>query len=262
MLRIDLNCDLGEGVGSDEQILPLVTSANIACGFHAGGPAVMRRTVDAALKADVAIGAHPGFADFAGFGRRNVDVSPEDAFELVLYQIGALTGFVTAAGGRLAHVKPHGALYNMAAEDAALADAIARAVKAADPALILFGLPKSELVKAGARAGIPTAREAFADRTYQRHGTLTPRSEANALITDVQQAAAQAVRIATEGKVRTSDGTDIEIQADTICLHGDGVHAVELASEIRRCLLAAGVTVEPVPTSGPGTARTETAPRR
>ncbi|MSR05771.1 MAG: LamB/YcsF family protein [Gemmatimonadetes bacterium] len=246
MRRIDLNCDLGEGAGSDEQILPLVTSANVACGVHAGGPGVMRRTVDAAIQAGVAIGAHPGFQDLPNFGRVNIDLSPGDVFELVVYQIGALGGFVTAAGGRLAHVKAHGALYTMAAEDAALADAIARAVKAMDPALILFGLPKSELVRAGARAGIPTATEAFADRTYQRDGTLTPRGEAGALIADVQQAAAQAVRIVTEGKVRATDGTDIEIQADTICLHGDGAHALELAREIRRRMEDAGVTLAPV----------------
>lgn len=247
MPRIDLNCDLGEGVGSDEQILPLVTSANIACGLHAGGPAVMRRTVDAAVKAGVAIGAHPGFDDRANFGRRDMPVSPEEAYDLVLYQIGALAGFVTAAGARLAHVKPHGALYNMACVNSMLAEGIARAVKAFDPRLILFGLPKSELVKAGEKAGIPVAREAFADRTYRGNGSLTPRGEPNALIDDVQGATAQALRIVEEGRVRATDGTDIALRADTICLHGDGPHALELAREIRQRLGAAGVSVLPVP---------------
>jgi len=247
MPRIDLNCDLGEGVETDALILPLVTSANIACGFHAGGPTIMRKTVDAALEAGVAIGAHPGFQDLAGFGRRDMHITPDEAYDLVLYQIGALAGFVSAAGGRLAHVKPHGALYNMAATHEMLADGIARAVKAFDPGLILFGLPNSELVKAGQRAGIRTANEAFADRTYQGDGTLTPRSQANALIDDVRAAAAQAVRIAQDGKVRAGDGTDISLQADTICLHGDGAHALELAREIRARLEHAGISVLPVP---------------
>jgi UPF0271 protein len=251
MPRIDLNCDLGEGVGSDEQILPLVTSANIACGLHAGGPAVMRRTVDAALKAGVAIGAHPGFDDRANFGRRDMHVTPEEAYDLMLYQIGALAGFVTAVGGRLAHVKPHGALYNMACVNPMLAEGIARAVRAFDVRLILFGLPKSELVKAGEKVGIPTAAEAFADRTYRRDGTLTPRSEPNALIDDMDAAATQAVRIVTEGKVRATDGTDITLRADTICLHGDGSHARELAREIRRRLTAADVFVACVSGSMP-----------
>src|SRR6267143_1329163 len=247
MPRVDLNCDLGEGVGTDAAILPLVSSANIACGFHAGGPAVMRRTVEGALKAGVAIGAHPGFQDLAGFGRRDMHLTPDQAYDLVLYQIGALAGFVTTAGGRLAHVKPHGALYNMAVNNEMLADGIARAVKAFDSNLVLFGLPNSELVKAGERAGIPTANEAFADRTYQADGTLTPRSQANALIDDVSAAAAQAIRIVKEARVRTADGSDIPLQADTICLHGDAAHALELAREIRRRLEQAGVNVLPVP---------------
>jgi len=241
--RIDLNCDLGEGAGSDEAILPLVTSANIACGMHAGGPGVMRRTVDAALKAGVAIGAHPGFDDRAHFGRRDRHLTPGEAYDLVLYQIGALAGFVRAAGGGLTHVKPHGALYNMACLDSPLALSIARAVKAFDPRLILFGLPESELVKAGRKVGIPTAAEAFADRSYQRDGTLTPRSQPDALISDVGRAADQAVRIVTEGKVRAADGSDITLRADTICLHGDGPRALDLARELRRRLAAAKVAL-------------------
>lgn len=243
---IDINCDLGEGAGSDEQILPLITSANIACGMHAGGPTVMRKTVEAALKAGVAIGAHPGFDDRANFGRLDMVITPEQAYDLVLYQLGALAGFVDAAGGRLAHVKPHGAFYNMACVNAPLAQGIARAVKAFDPRLILFGLPKSELVKAGKKVRIPTAAEAFADRTYQNDGSLTPRSQPNALINDVGLAAAQGVRIVTEGKVRTADGRDIELKAETICLHGDGPHALELARELRRQLTVAKVVVRPL----------------
>lgn len=262
MPRIDLNCDLGEGAGADELILPLVTSANIACGYHAGGPAVMRKTVDAALKAGVAIGAHPGFDDRTNFGRRDLHVTPDEAYDLVLYQIGALAGFVTAAGGRLAHVKPHGALYNMACVNPMLAEGIARAVKAFDPNLILFGLPESELVRAWKNVGIPTASEAFADRTYRRDGTLTPRTEPNALINDVGLAAAQAVRIVAEGKVRATDGTDIALRADTICLHGDGPHALELAREIRRQLSAVGVSVAAVTKPAPGKAARGKARRR
>lgn len=248
--RIDLNCDLGEGAGSDEQILPLVTSANIACGLHAGNPALMRKTVEAALKAGVAIGAHPGFDDRSNFGRHDMHITPDEAYDLVLYQIGALAGFVTAAGARLAHVKPHGALYNMACVNAMLAEGIARAVKTFDSKLILFGLPESELVKAGEKAGIPVASEAFADRTYRSDGSLTPRSEPNALIDDVERAAAQALRIVTEGQVRATDGTDIALHADTICLHGDGPHALELAREIRERLGAAGVSLLPAPAPG------------
>lgn len=246
MPHIDLNCDLGEGAGSDEAILPLVTSANVACGMHAGTPSVMRATVKLAIKAGVAIGAHPGFDDKANFGRSEMIISPEQAHELVLYQIGALAGIVKAEGGRLRHVKPHGALYNMACRDAGLAGAIARAVKAFNPKLILFGLPGSELVKAGRRFRIPTAAEAFADRSYQPDGSLTPRSRPDALITDAMKAADQAVRIVTEGKVRATDGTDIRLKADTICLHGDGPHALELADALRRTLKASGVSVSPL----------------
>lgn len=232
-------------------ILPLVTSANIACGLHAGSPAVMRKTVESALKAGVAIGAHPGFDDRSNFGRQEMRITPDEAYDLVMYQIGALAGFVAAGGGRISHVKPHGALYNMACVNTLLAEGIARAVKAFDPRLILFGLPKSELVKAGKEVGIPTASEAFADRTYRPDGTLTPRTEPNALINDVGRAAAQAVRIVAEGKVRATDGTDIALRADTICLHGDGPHALDLAKAIRKELAREKVLVAPFATIRP-----------
>jgi len=248
MYRIDLNCDVGESfgayqLGADLEILPLVTSANIACGFHAGDPAVMRRTVRAALDNHVAVGAHPGLPDLAGFGRREMAITPQEAYDLTIYQIGALYGVVTSEGGRMRHVKPHGALYNMAAKNAKLAEAIAEAVKRFDPALVLFGSSGSELVLAGKRLGIPTASEAFADRTYQPDGSLTPRSEPDALMVDADRAVDQAVRMVKEGMVRSLQGTDVSIRADTICIHGDGPHALQFARRIRQGLEAEGVTI-------------------
>ena len=247
-MRIDFNCDLGESfggyrLGADLEILPLVTSANVACGFHAGDPAVMRRTVRAALDQGVAVGAHPGLPDLVGFGRREMEITPQEAHDMVLYQIGALHAVVKAEGGRLRHVKAHGALYNMAAKNAKLAEAIAEAVKRFDPELVFFGLSGSVMIDAGQRLGLRTASEAFADRTYQPDGSLTPRSQPNALIAEVGRAADQAIRMAKEGKVRTVQGRDMAIQADTICIHGDGPHAVEFAREIRRRLEAEGVAV-------------------
>lgn len=251
MHRVDLNCDLGESFGAytmgmDERILPFLTSANIACGFHAGDPGVMYRTVNLALKNKVAIGAHPGLPDLVGFGRRNMEISPREAYEMVVYQIGALYGFVKAAGGRMRHVKPHGALYNMAAKRQDLAEAIAEAIYQVDPELILFGLSGSELVFAGEKIGLITAHEVFADRTYQIDGSLTPRKEPNALITDEQQAVAQVVRMVKEGTVLSQQGQDIAIKADTVCIHGDGAHALEFACKIREFLAQASITVQAV----------------
>ncbi|MCC5467382.1 5-oxoprolinase subunit PxpA [Pelosinus baikalensis] len=238
MHRVDLNCDLGESfgvytMGTDELILPFLTSANIACGFHAGDPRVMFSTVRLAMENDVAIGAHPGLPDLIGFGRRNMDISPQEAYEMVVYQIGALYGFVKAAGGKMQHVKPHGALYNMAAKRQDLAEAIAEAVYKVNPELILFGLSGSELVAAGEKIGLTTAHEVFADRTYQVDGTLTPRSQPGALITDQEQAVSQVVRMVKEGKVLSLQGQDILIKADTVCIHGDGSHALAFAHLIR-----------------------------
>jgi UPF0271 protein len=250
-MRVDLNCDMGESfgayeIGADDALFPLITSANIACGFHGGDPTVMRRTIATAKTHGVAIGAHPGFADLAGFGRRDMDLSADEAYDLVVYQVGALMGFAAAAGVRMQHVKAHGALYNMAARRADLADAIARATRDVDPSLILFGLPDSELIRAGRDAGLRTAAEAFADRAYMPDGTLVSRRRADAHITDVAEAAARAIRMVTEGRVTAVTGEDIVITADTICLHGDGAHAVEFARAIRAAFAASDVQVQAI----------------
>ncbi|WP_120190890.1 LamB/YcsF family protein [Ammoniphilus oxalaticus] len=251
MVNIDLNSDLGEGfgpyqMGNDEEIMKIVTSANIACGFHAGDPTTMRRAVKLALANDIAIGAHPSLPDLVGFGRRNIAISPEEAYDLVVYQIGALAGFVRAEGGILRHVKPHGALYNMAAADKGLAMSIAKAVYRIDPQLVLFGLSGSELVKAGDQIGLQVAHEVFADRTYQENGMLTSRQEADSLITDDQQAAKQVIRLVKEGKVRSVQGKDVELRADTICIHGDGAQALSLAQTIRQSLEAQGIRIQSI----------------
>ncbi|NRS15244.1 LamB/YcsF family protein [Brevibacillus sp. HB1.4B] len=248
MKTADLNCDMGESfgayqLGNDQEILPYITSANVACGFHAGDPGTMRKTVQMALEAGVAIGAHPGFADLVGFGRRNMEISPDEAYELVLYQIGALQAFVRAEGGVMHHVKPHGALYNMAATRPALAESIALAIYKVNPELVLYGLAGSELTRAGEKIGLATAHEVFADRTYQQDGTLTPRSQPNAMITDQQQSLQQVIRMVSKGLVLTQQGVDIPIQADTICIHGDGAHALEFAQSIREALVGAGMTI-------------------
>jgi UPF0271 protein len=248
---VDLNCDMGESfgtykMGNDEEILDFVTSANIACGFHAGDPSTMRKTVKLALEKGVGIGAHPGFQDLTGFGRRNVHVTPREAYEIVLYQIGALYGFVKAEGAEMQHVKPHGALFNMAATDAALAEAIAEAVYAINPQLILFGLSGSEIVKAGEKIGLRTANEVFSDRTYQTNGTLTNRKEANALITDTDTAIQQVVRMVKEGIVTSTLGTEVPIQADTVCIHGDGIHALDFARRISETLKTSGIGVRKI----------------
>ena len=251
MKTLDLNCDMGEGLGAwkmgdDAALLDHVTSANIACGFHAGDPGIIHRTVELALKKGVAIGAHPSLPDVQGFGRRRMNVSAAETYDMVLYQIGALAGFATACGGKLAHVKPHGALYNMAAKDAALAQAIAQAIKDFDAGLVLFGLAGSALIRAGAQAGLKTANEVFADRTYQSDGSLTPRTQADAMIHDAQAAIAQVRRMVGEGRVRSQQGDDIPVQPDTVCIHGDEPNAVEFAKRIRQALDADGVRVAAV----------------
>jgi UPF0271 protein len=251
MKTLDLNCDMGEGfgawkMGDDAALLDHVTSANIACGFHAGDPGTIHRTVELALQKAVAVGAHPSLPDLQGFGRRRMSVSAEEAYDMVLYQIGALAGFAQACGGKLAHVKPHGALYNMAAKDGVLARAIAQAVKDFDPRLVLFGLAGSELVRASEQAGLKTANEVFADRTYQADGSLTPRTHPDAMIHDVQTAVAQVTRMVREGRVRSQQGSDVPVQADTLCIHGDEPNAVEFAKRIRQALDADGVRVAPV----------------
>ncbi|WCK54434.1 5-oxoprolinase subunit PxpA [Aneurinibacillus sp. Ricciae_BoGa-3] len=249
MYRVDINCDMGESfgaysMGSDEEILSFITSANVACGFHAGDPAVMRKTVKMALERGVAVGAHPGLPDLAGFGRRNMDITPSEAYEMVAYQMGALSAFVKAEGGKLQHVKPHGALYNMAAKSSQLSNAIAEAVYDINPECILFGLSGSDLIKAGQQIGLRTASEVFADRTYQPDASLTSRREANALITDTEAAAKQVITMVKEGKVTTVTGEEITIQADTVCIHGDGAHALAFARRIQELLLEAGVSIQ------------------
>ncbi|WP_342495962.1 5-oxoprolinase subunit PxpA [Bacillus sp. FSL K6-0994] len=246
MYQVDINCDLGESfgqytIGADEQILEYVTSANIACGFHAGDPTVMRKTVRMALDKGVKIGAHPGLQDLAGFGRRPMAISAEEAYDLVIYQIGALSAFLKAEGGTMQHVKPHGALYNMAAENTELSKSIAQAVYDVDPNLVLFGLSGSELALAGERIGLQVAHEVFSDRTYQTDGTLTSRREPHALIEEDERAVHQVVRMVREGRVRTVQGEDIELKADTVCIHGDGSHALQFAKTITAKLKEAGI---------------------
>ena len=247
-MRIDLNADLGESfgawtMGQDAQLMPLVTSANVACGSHAGDPAVMRKTVRLARAHGVAVGAHPGFADLVGFGRREMQLTPQEVEDLVLFQIGALAAIAQSEGVRLQHVKAHGALYNMACRDEAMAEAIARAVVAFDPTLVLFGLPGSALLQAGLDAGLPVAAEAFADRAYCADGSLAPRSEPGSVIHEVDTVVARAVTMVRDQAVATTDGTTIQFEADTLCLHGDTPGAALLAAAVRRGLEDAGVLV-------------------
>jgi UPF0271 protein len=248
---MDLNCDLGESfgaysIGADVEVMASITSANVACGFHGGDPSVMRRTIRLARDAGVAVGAHPGFPDLVGFGRREMQATPDEIYDMVLYQVGALAGIARAEGVTLQHVKPHGALYNMAVRDGRLADAIARAVRAFDPSLILFGLPSSELLRAANDAGLRAAAEGFADRTYEPDGSLTPRSRAGAVIHDPEVVVQRAVRIALDGRTIATDGSEIPIQVDTICIHGDTPGASHLTRLLRAGLRAAGVTVAPI----------------
>jgi 5-oxoprolinase (ATP-hydrolysing) subunit A len=247
-VRIDLNSDLGEAfgawpMGQDALLMPLISSANVACGFHAGDPGTIRATIRLARKHGVAVGAHPGLPDLVGFGRREMDVAPGEVEDMVLYQIGALAAIARSEGARLQHVKAHGALYNMACRDEVLAEAIARAVVAFDPTLVLFGLPGSALLQAGLDAGLPVAAEAFADRAYQPDGSLAPRSQPGAVIHDVDAVVARAVAMVTEHSVVATNGAAIEFEADTLCLHGDTPGAAALAAAIRRGLEDAGVTV-------------------
>lgn len=249
MLRIDLNSDLGESygpytIGNDDEVLKYVTSVNVACGFHAGDPQVMEQTVLKALENNVAIGAHPGFPDLRGFGRRPMIISPEEAKAYVMYQIGALDAFVKAHGVKMQHVKPHGALYNMAAEDYKLARAIAEAVYAVDRDLILMGLGGSQLIKAGKDVGLRTANEVFADRRYTSEGTLVSRTEANAVIIDKEEAASQIIDIVQNGKIKSVDGTEIDIFADSICVHGDNQEAVELVKYLRETLSKSNISIQ------------------
>lgn len=241
MWRVDLNCDLGEGGAHDAELMPLITSANIACGAHAGDEDTMRATIGLALRHGVAIGAHPGLPDRENFGRVERAVTPAEVREWVMAQTERLQNLAEKMGARVTHVKPHGALYNMAARDADLAQAVAAAVFDVDSRLALVGLAGSRLIEAGRAAGLRVMQEVFADRTYQAEGWLTPRSRPDALILDEAVAVAQVRRMIREGKVQATDGCEVTIQADTVCLHGDGAHPVEFARRLREELTAAGV---------------------
>ena len=242
-MQIDLNADLGEGAGSDEELLKLVSSANIACGWHAGDASTMRQCVRWAIDNQVAIGAHPSFPDRANFGRSTMHLPPEEIVAGVLYQVGALAAIVKAEGGTLAHVKAHGALYNMAAKDRALAEAIARAIRDVDAGRVLFALAGSELIGAAERAGLRCASEVFGDRTYQDDGSLSPRSLPGAMIEDAEVAAAQVKRMVSEGVVRSLSGKDVPVKAQTLCIHGDQPGALAFVRRIRGELAAAGIEV-------------------
>lgn len=249
MQSIDLNCDMGEAFGNysmpnDEILMDYISSANIACGFHAGDPEVMQRTVNLAMKKGVAIGAHPGLPDLQGFGRRNMKITPNEAYQITLYQIGSLYGFVKAAGGKLNHVKPHGALYNMAAADMPLAKAIARAVFDFDSTLILYALAGSEMIKAAENLGLVPASEVFADRTYQSNGQLTPRTKENALITDEKLAVEQVLSMVKNQYVIATNNQKVNLKAETLCLHGDGLHAVDFAKTISAKLKSEGIIIQ------------------
>jgi UPF0271 protein len=233
-------------MGADEQVMPHITSANIACGAHAGDPTVMRRTVRLAKSAGVAVGAHPGFADLQGFGRREMQVDPIELEDALIAQIGALMAIARAEGVPLQHVKAHGALYNMAARDGRLAAAVARATRACDPSLVMFGLPKSALIDAGRAEGLRVAAEGFADRSYEPDGSLTPRSRPGAVIHDVDAVVARARRMVADGVVLTADGRPIELRVQTICVHGDTPGAAELTARIAAALGGAGAGVRSI----------------
>lgn len=250
-MRIDINADLGESfgaytIGHDAGLMTSITSANVAAGFHAGDPSVLRGTIRLAKAHGVAVGAHPGFPDLAGFGRRDLGVTPEDAEDLVLYQIAAVAGVAAAEGVKIQHVKPHGALFNMAVRNSELAGAIARAVAAFDQTLILFGLPGSEILNAGRAAGLHVASEVFADRAYEADGSLASRRQPNAVIHDAAAVVSRAVRMVKERSVVAIDGSIVPLEADTICVHGDTPGADDLAQRIRAGLEAAGITVQAI----------------
>lgn len=243
-LIIDLNCDLGEGAGQDETLMPLITSANIACGAHAGDVATMRATVRLAQRHGVRVGAHPGFEDRVNFGRVEMPVTPAEVTALVRGQFAALRQVAAMQGAAVGHVKLHGALYNQTARDPALAAAVLAALRELSPRPVLVALAGSVLERLARETdGIAVVAEVFADRTYQADGALTPRSRPDALIEDPARAVAQVLRMVREGKVRATDGTDVAIRADTICLHGDGAHAVEFAQRLRKELAAADIVV-------------------
>jgi len=251
MKMIDLNCDLGESFGAytmgcDEDVIPLITSANIACGFHAGDPVTMAKTVKLAMRAGIQMGAHPGFPDLLGFGRRDMKVTPSEAKAYVQYQVGALAAFAAEYGLKLQHVKAHGNLYNMAGRDHALAKAICEAIKGVSSDLIILALAGSEMISAAEEVGIRAASEVFADRAYEDNGSLVARNKEGAMITDENEAAARVLRMVNERKVRTISGKDIAIQADSVCVHGDNPKAIEFVRKLRSVLSEGGAEIRPL----------------
>ncbi len=250
-LRVDLNSDLGESfgayaIGEDEGLFGLISSANVACGFHGGDPRVIEQTITRTKAAGVAVGAHPGFLDLVGFGRREMNATADEVRTDTLYQLGALDAFCRVAGIRMQHVKAHGALYNVAVRDAALAGAIIDAVKAYDPTLIILAQPGTTLLAAAEAAGLPIAREGFADRAYNTDGSLVSRRLPGALITDPAIAAERMVRLVAEGKLATIDGQDLEMRVDSICVHSDTPGSLAIMGAVRRALEAAGVAIRPL----------------
>lgn len=240
-ITIDLNCDLGESfgafrMGQDQALLPLITSANVACGFHAGDPSTMNQTIIWATQHQVQIGAHPSLPDLQGFGRRKMVISPEKIYELIIYQLGSLSGFAQIHHTRIKHVKPHGALYHMSAQDSTIAEAIAEAVYDFDPRLILYGLAQSVSIQMGRKKGLQVAEEIFADRTYQPDGSLMPRTLPQAIISEVDQAVQQVIQILTEKRVTTINGKVIPLHADTVCIHGDHPRALHFVQTLRSAL--------------------------
>ncbi|MDP0507312.1 MAG: 5-oxoprolinase subunit PxpA [Fusobacterium sp. JB019] len=247
-MKIDLNCDLGESfgvykIGMDEEVLKYISSANVACGWHAGDSVVMGKTVELAKKNNVAVGAHPGFPDLVGFGRRTLNVSPKELKSYVKYQVGALLAFSKSEGLKMQHVKPHGAMYNMAAKDYDLALAIAEAIKEVDDSLILMGLANSEMIRAGKDVGIKVANEVFADRAYNDDGTLVSRALEGAVIHDKDLAISRVIRMVKEGKVESINGKDIDLVPQSICIHGDNPEALEFAKNIREALVKEGIEI-------------------
>ena len=244
MLHIDLNCDMGEGMGNEEALMPFISSANIACGYHAGNEAEMKRVVELCIKNNVAIGAHPSFADKENFGRTEMYLPNDEIYQLIKKQIEILNTITVAAGVKLHHVKPHGALYNMAAKDAGLTAAIAKAVKDFDAGLIFYGLSGSVMIDEANKSGLQTASEVFADRTYQPDASLTSRKQANALITDTVLAIEQVMQMINDKTVTSINGATVSIKADTVCIHGDGKYAVEFAKALYNSLQNAGIIIQ------------------
>ena len=246
MYKIDLNSDLGEGALFDADIIPLITSANVACGFHAGDCALMKKTVELCKKNSVSFGAHPGYPDRENFGRTNIDVTPEQVYEYTLYQLGALGSFAKANGVKMSHVKPHGAMYNMAAKNAELSNAIVDAVKDYDDSLILLALSGSEMIKAAKSKGIKYASEVFADRAYESDGTLRARKLEGSMITDENEAINRVIRMIKEGKVTSYTGEDIDIEAHSVCVHGDGEKALDFVRALNKAFVENGIKTAPL----------------